>query len=359
VFSDDADADLTRMAGDPGFPHRDAARLALRYRADGDVADLVAIQDDGHPCAMTEVIFALAGARRPWLNWVPMPTEAVANVGNEVGRRRAQGEEIQLTRLGLSAAEPPSAVLASHRVTGPVTVDINAFPAPDIRVPVRAVRYTVWQYEGDEAVPAVPAPSREAVRVLHEVAAEPWTSPTAGFRQAEPLGDLPLSDLLGLLAHLPGPPDTPRWRHLATTTATYWYRLMQPWVCLGLLHHAEHEPWLVSTRREVLMDLAFGLEDWVTDAALFALVTVAFLEPEQRAEVHALVRARLDAAVAAPRLVTIEESLARLMLITPGCDAGDRAVALAALDRAAVADLEDDEPPPPPPARRRWWKHRD
>src|SRR4051794_33064126 len=100
------------MAGDPRFPHQDTARLALRYRSAGDVADLVAIHDDAHPCAMTDIIFALAGAQRPWLNWVPMPTEAIAGVGNEVARRRARGEELRLTRLGLSAAEPPSAMAA-------------------------------------------------------------------------------------------------------------------------------------------------------------------------------------------------------------------------------------------------------
>ena len=136
-------------------------------------------------------------------------------------------------------------------MAGPVEVEIGDFPQPDIRTPVREVRYRVWRYDGENPVPAVAAPSAEAVRVLREVAAEPWPSPLSGFLQAAPLGRLPLGDLLGLLAHLPGPPDTPRWRQLATTTPTYWYRLLQPWVCLGILHHAEDEPWMVSTRREV------------------------------------------------------------------------------------------------------------
>jgi len=159
-----------------------------------------------------------------------------------------------------------------------------------------------------------------------------------------------VDDLLGLLAHLPGPPDTPRWRHLATSTPTYWYRLMQPWVCLAMLHHV-HEPWATSMVRQVLVDLAFGVEDWVADSALFALVTAAYREPDLRAEVRDLVRARLDAAVAADRLVTIEESLAHLMLVTPGCRADDRDVAA----RALAAQPPDDEPPT---GRRRWWRRR-
>jgi hypothetical protein len=193
---------------------------------------------------------------------------------------------------------------------------------------------------------------------------EPWASPLSGYVQAAPLGELPLNDLLGLLAHLPGPPDTPRWEYLNQSTPTYWFRLLQPWVCLGLLHHASQEPWAHSTRREVLIDLALGIEDWTADAALFALVTAAYRERELRTEVHELVRARLNAAASAPRLVTIEESLAHLMLITPGCTADDRGLATAVLDRAAQEAQEDDSdaddaPPPPPQAgKRRWWQRR-
>jgi len=351
VFSGDVDANLQRMADDPRFRHRDAARHAIRFRADGDVAELVAIHDDPHPCAMNDVVFALAGAQRPWLNWVPMPTEAVCNLANELGARRARGEQVTVDRAALTAAEPASAMTACRRVLGPVDVDIADFPNPDLRRPVRPGRYAVWRYDGTQPVPAVPAPSAAAIKLLHQVGGEPWPSPLSGYVQAAPLGELPLDDLLGLLAYLPGPPDTARWRHLATSTPTYWYRLMQPWVCLALLYHADQEPWPASTRRRVLVDLAFGVEDWVADSALFALVTAAYRGPQLRAEVRRLVRTRLDAAVAANRLVTIEESLAHLMMVAPGCEPDDRDVAVAALARMA----QDSEPPP---KKRRWWQRR-
>ena len=61
VISKEADAELRRLASDSGFRHRDAARHAVRFRATGNVADLVAICDDPHPCGMVEVVFALAG----------------------------------------------------------------------------------------------------------------------------------------------------------------------------------------------------------------------------------------------------------------------------------------------------------
>jgi hypothetical protein len=121
------DAELRQMAEDPRFAHRDAARHAIRFRVAGDVADLVAVLDDPHPCRMTDVVVALAGSRRTWLNWVPMPSEAITNVANEVGARRARGEELEVTGLGLSAAEPPSAMTACRRITGPVEIGVGGF----------------------------------------------------------------------------------------------------------------------------------------------------------------------------------------------------------------------------------------
>ncbi|WP_433618344.1 hypothetical protein ACQP2P_20865 [Dactylosporangium sp. CA-139114] len=351
---EDPDGELRRLAGEAKFPHRDAAQRALRFRGSGDVADLIAVMDDPHPCDMTDVLFAMAGAKRPWLNWVPMPSEAVSNLANHVGARRAAGETINMVRTGLSAAEPASALTAARRVMGPMEIGIGAFPEPDIRVPLRRPeQHSIWRYDGENPVAAVPAPSAAAIETLHEVGGLPWPSILSGYLQAEPLGALSVPDLLGLLAHLPGPPDTPRWQYLAKSTPMYWYRLLQPWVCLGILHHAPDEPWPTSVRRQVLVDVAMGIEDWAADAALFALVTAAYREPALRTEVHSLVRTRLDAAVAAPRLVTIEASLAQLMLITPGCTPADRAVAAAALERA---DEDEEEAHAPAPKQRRWWQ---
>jgi hypothetical protein len=132
---------------------------------------------------------------------------------------------------------------------------------------------------------------------------------------------------------------------------------MQPWVCLGVLHHARDQPWPDSVRCEILVDLAMGIEDWTADSALFALLTAAYREHGLRGQVHSLVRARLDAAVAAPRLVTIEPSLAHLMLLTPGCTPADREIATAALTRTADDEDNEEEPPPAPKKRRSWQRH--
>ncbi|HEY2791130.1 MAG TPA: hypothetical protein VGJ28_02160 [Micromonosporaceae bacterium] len=312
MVSGDVDATLHEYASDKDFRHPDAVRYALRFRSRHRVADLVAVVDDPHPCQTVEVVFALAVAKHPWLNWVPMPTESCCASANQVGKQRAAGADVRVTSLIASTGEPPSAVVASGRVLGTAELKVLTFPPPDIRVPLRRGRFDVWRYDGTKPVPSVAAPSAEAIAMLHAVGDETWASPLSGYAKAAPLGELSLDDLLGLLAHLPGPPDNLRWQAMASVTPTYWYRLMQPWVCLGILRHAEHEPWIASVRREVLIDLAFGVEDWVADSALFALVTAAYRDPDVRAEVRGLVRQRLDVALVANRLVTIGESLARL-----------------------------------------------
>jgi hypothetical protein len=158
----------------------------------------------------------------------PDAQRGVCNLANHVGARRARGESINPTRSALSAAEPAGAMTAARKVVGPIEIGINAFPEPDIRVPLRLpAQYSLWRYDGTDSVPAVPAPTADAIRTLHEVGGEPWPSMLSGYLQAAPLGELSVQDLLGLLAHLPGPPDTPRWEHLAKSTPIYWYRLMQ------------------------------------------------------------------------------------------------------------------------------------
>jgi len=121
---EDADVELRRLAEDSQFPHHDAAMLALRYRKKGNVANLVAVHDDPHPCGMIEVLFALAGEERPWLNWVPMPRETSAMLANEFGGRRARGEQVEVHKATLSAPEPPSAMTACRRIVGPLRFQV-------------------------------------------------------------------------------------------------------------------------------------------------------------------------------------------------------------------------------------------
>lgn len=62
-----------------------------------------------------------------------------------------------------------------------------------------------------------------------------------------------------------------------------------------------------------MVDVAFGVEDWAAEAPLFAPVAIAYKEP---ALSEGGTAARLDAAVTADWLITIEESLAQPLLVT-------------------------------------------
>jgi hypothetical protein len=108
-----------------------------------------------------------------------------------------------------------------------------------------------------------------------------------------------------------------------------WTRAAQVWACLGLLHHDTGERWARSTRRQVLVDLAFGVEDWTAEAALYALMTAAWVDPSIRSDVADLVRERIGhlAKARAKRPVTIGGSLARIALATPEIDAKTRSLA--------------------------------
>jgi tetratricopeptide (TPR) repeat protein len=161
---------------------------------------------------------------------------------------------------------------------------------------------------------ATRGPTPDAVRRLRRVASLSWGHPPAAYDAAVHLVLLEPLDLLALLAHPP-----------ADVAAA------EIWACLGLLHHGAEEPWLSSTRRRLLLDLLGGRLDRVTEAALFALIVAAWIDPSARADVAEVVAGRLAEVATRPGA----RSVAELALTTPGLDAESRAVA-AALTRVPV-----------------------
>ncbi|MFY1675394.1 tetratricopeptide repeat protein [Plantactinospora sp. WMMB334] len=307
------------LARDPSFDCAVHTGHRLRYRRDGSLAHLVALADFAreHPDDSHEHSdLAECCQSQPWLGRVPPATETVAMA---LRQRLATGEPADGTRLWLRGPEPPSAMRALHDTAPKLTVAADTTPAPDPREPRRPVGHRLWQYTGDSVTPATPAPSEPAVRRIQQLAHPAWPHPPAAYDAAVGLATLELDDLLGLLAHPPAPPPTELGRTLSRHDPTLWVRSVQVWVCLGLLHHRTDEPWADSTRRRVLLDLLWGVEDWVTEAALFALVTAAWMDPSVRAEVAREGAERLADAVevAQRRPVTVLTSLAHLVLATP------------------------------------------
>jgi hypothetical protein len=130
-------------------------------------------------------------------------------------------------------------------------------------------------------------------QALQVLAGRSWRHLPAAYDDAVRLSALPLEDLLGVLVHPPEPP--------AGTDLTWpdWLRSVQAWACLGIAHHHSDEPWPDSTRRSVLIDLAYGCEDWTTEAALLGLIATAWVHPDTRAEINDLVGWRFMAAILA------------------------------------------------------------
>ncbi|MEO3817824.1 tetratricopeptide repeat protein [Plantactinospora sp. B24E8] len=307
------------LARDPTFDCAVHTGHRLRYRRDGDLAHLVALADFArdHPDDSHEHSdLAECCHGESWLGRIPPATEAVVAVLRQV----LAADDVEAGgELRMTAPEPPSAVRALLATIPDVTVTVDQVPEPDLRQPRRPVSRQLWRYDNITPVPAVPAPSESAVERIRHLAHPAWPHPPAAYDAAVGLATLELDDLLGLLAHPPTTPPTELGRALAEHDPTLWHRSVQVWACLGLLHHRTDEPWAESTRRRVLLDLVWGVEDWVTEAALFALVTAAWVDPSVRTEVAGVVAARFADAVEVSqhRSVSIKRSLARLVLATP------------------------------------------
>jgi hypothetical protein len=162
------------------------------------------------------------------------------------------------------------------------------------------------------ASPVVGAPSAAAVRRLVDTATPSWPHPIAVFDRALALGQLPVEDLLGLLVHPPARPD-----RFADLPDGYWERAAQVFACLGILHCHEFDQ---QGRHRLLTEIAYGVEDWTVEAALFALTVAAWLDPSCREQVAETVGGRFRIALrsARHREVTILGSLAALVRIVPG-----------------------------------------
>ncbi|MQY09094.1 tetratricopeptide repeat protein [Actinomadura macrotermitis] len=308
---------------DPADESAYPTACGMRFERDGDLAHLTAIAGhlrehpgNGH----ADQVLAHHSQRRYWLGHLPRPTESVMNVLRQIVGDGGGAGGVTLT---VSAPEPPSALLAFDLVMPGSEVSIAAPAEPDPRRtvpevfqngPVRSVRHRVWAEDGS---PAVPPPSGEAARAVGELAGYRWRHVPGAYDDAVRLSGVPLGDLLGVLVHPPAFPGADR------AQIPDLVRSAQVWACLGIAHHRPEQPWEGSERRAVLVDLAFGPEDWVTEAALFALVAAAWTDPQARADVAELVGWRFLAAVRAAqsRAVTVLESLALLVRATPGMNA--------------------------------------
>ncbi|XTZ14845.1 tetratricopeptide repeat protein [Micromonospora echinospora] len=309
------------LARDPTFDCAVHTAHRLRHQRDGRVGHLVALADftRDHPDDSHEHGDLAECCRgRPWLGQL---TPAGGPAVEALRRLTATDQPTGGPPLRLPAPPPPSALRTLATSRPGLRVAATEVAGPDPRAPRRAGVRLLWRYTDDGVVPLVPTPSAEAVERIRQLAHPAWPHPPAAYDAAVGLATLDGVDLLALLAHPPAAPATALGVVLGQDPSL-WVRCVQVWACLGLLHHRTDEPWAGSTRRRMLLDLVWGVEDWTTEAALFALVTAAWVDPAVRPDVAGVMAARLADAVAvgAQRPVPILVSLAHLALATPDLD---------------------------------------
>jgi len=303
----------------------------LRFWRDGDAAlHLVALSDfmraEAEPShEHTDLADCCRG--RAWLGEPAWASESVINVLRQIPPDKRQGGSLACTQM-----EPPSA-LATVLQAWPELEMTFPDPTPDLITPLREGPH-LWRLDGARLVPAVPAPPEAATTLLVQTATPWWPHPVAAYDQALPLGELPARDLLAALVHPPARPE-----RYADLPEDGWVRTVQAFACLGLLHCRE----LISagdTRRarDLLTQVAYGVEDWITEAALFGLAVASWVDPACRPEVAAIVQDRYAEAVKATdqHVVTILPGLSHLVLMVPGIDEAAHAYARSVL--AADAD---------------------
>ncbi len=264
-------------------------------------------------------------------------------------RYRADGELVHLVRLADFARDHPD---DTHEHTDLAECCAEA---PWLsRVPITPAGSTGTRRRFVTGRTPVAASAERLCRVARPM----WPHPPAAYDAAVELVLVEPDELLGLLGDPPAAPATEPYE------AALWQRTARVWACLGLLHHGTDEPWMRSSRRRTLVDLAVGGEDEITEAALFALVTYAWIDPAARADVAALVTGRLMrfAGPADDSPPAIAWSVAQLALATPDLCAETRDLAAAVVRATAPAARPRlARPRRPRPTRRRLlrWLSRD
>jgi len=338
------------LATEPDHPKAAPALLGLRHQIDGGAAQLLALADHlrEHPeHEYAAQLLARFSDGRPWLDQVHAAQEASVHALHQMLASPSSGRDHEI-QFAASTLEPPSSLVALRHGFPNSEIVYHSPAEPDPRVPLREVGTRIWRYEGFYPHPAVSAPSLAAAELIRETAEVVWPCIPAAYDHAVRLAGLGLDDLVGVLAHPPLPREDEQGRWLLARHPELWIRAVQAFACLGILHHRADQPWAGSARREVLVDLLFGSEDWVTEAAGFALVTAAWADPVVREDVGRLVGERLLAGAQAyrSREVTILSSLCSLMLACPWADEAALGLAVdlvAAIDRDHAESDEEGE----------------
>jgi tetratricopeptide (TPR) repeat protein len=322
------------LSARPGDPALTTLSQDYEFRLTGRTEHLVELADSltrlsGAARAFASGTLARASEDVPWLSGIVWPSEKTITLLNQTLAEHEPGEELD-GDFALEALEVPSARMTLQRAFPRARIRVRGVPGPDDpREPVRPVQWRVWRYDGVDPWPTrepAPVTSTCAVRERTQVR---WNHLPSLWEQTAQLGRIPLPDLLRVLTHPPTEPDCDLGAALRRHAPHAWVRAVQVTACCGIAHQQDG-PWHSSTRRRVLADLMDGPEDWVCEAAAFAMVVHAWADPGSRRDVAALLADRLARTrrTCGDRTVSIAASLAQIALACPGIDESSRRVAL-------------------------------
>jgi tetratricopeptide (TPR) repeat protein len=228
-----------------------------------DLEDLVDLAKKGNDRAE-------ALCQRHFFGKLPEPGDATANglrqIRKEI-RKNPKNAPVNEVQIGLSSLEAPSNFLAfrlemealDHDLA--ITADVARVPKPDPRKPIASVQYQIWKYDGTDASPGLPKPPKDVVKRIADLAREPFDEAAnwaAASHVAAELGPERVGEILAVMVHPPRVPDG--------TNALSWLPRVQ--LAAAQVAGQVDSEWDGSVRREALLSVLHGPQDWATEAAI-------------------------------------------------------------------------------------------
>lgn len=210
---------------------------------------------------------------RLYYSGLPEPSDATANILRQIREQILKNPEGGIggsVRITVSSIEAPSNLLAFRlemealRREVSLEVTVNAIPHRDPRQPVTPVKWSLWRFDGTDPSPALPAPPEEVVRRIEELAREPYDEPAnwaAASRVAEEIGPGRVQEVLSVMVHPPPVPEG--------SGALMWLPRVQ--LAAAQVAGQVDAGWEGSARREALLSVLLGPQDWATEAAIRVL----------------------------------------------------------------------------------------
>ena len=265
----------------------------------------------------------------PFVDHLPSAQEATINSARQFLQSRGN-KPGKINRLYISSMESPSSRMAVEMALeverGSIPMEVGKIQKPDPRVPKRKVKYVLWNYDGTDPLPALPPPPENIVNEISQLARQPYSIDSWSKNAAEiahRIGPAQLESVLALMVHPTMPPEN---------EATWvWIPHLQ--VAAALVAAHIDNGWANSLRREALLSLVLGPDDWTTVAGMVAMTQVA-REPGNREAAEEGYRILIDLAdlIARPGYCCWESARLQCILRHPMCDNSARKTAHQQLD---------------------------